>query len=137
MFSDDLAMDRTGWSAGAQLRWDIFDGYLTRGKVDEAVALSEKTGVELDDARRRIEHEVRTAFSNFSEAREVLASQAKVQEQADEALRLAIVRSETGTGTQLDVLNAQTALTEARSTQIQAQHDLAVAVARLERAVGR
>ena len=39
-------------------------------------------------------------------------------------------------GTQLDVLSAQTALTEARSTQVQALHDYAVARARLERAIG-
>ena len=39
----------------------------------------------------------------------------KVVEQADEALRLANARAEAGTGTQLDVLSAQTALTEALS----------------------
>ena len=37
----------------------------------------------------------------------------------------------------MDVLGAQTALTEARTTQIQALHDYAVARARLERAIGR
>ena len=92
--------------------------------------------LELDDTARRIELEVRTAFSNFIESRELLESQKKVVEQAEEALRLATVRSQAGTGTQLDVLGAQTALTEARTTQIQALHDYAVARARLERAVG-
>ncbi len=71
------------------------------------------------------------------EAREVLDSQKIVQEQAEEALRLATVRSQAGTGTQLDVLNAQTALTEARTTQIQAMRDYTVARARLERATGQ
>jgi outer membrane protein TolC len=65
-----------------------------------------------------------------------LKSQEKVVEQAEESLRLASARSEAGTATQLDVLSAQTALTEARTTQIQALHDYAVARARLERAVG-
>ena len=55
---------------------------------------------------------------------------------ADEALRLAKAHAEAGTSTQLDVLSAQTALTEARSTQIQALRDHAVARARLERASG-
>jgi outer membrane protein len=79
---------------------------------------------------------VRTDYSNFIEAREVLESQKKVQEEAEEALRLANARSEAGTGTQLDVLNAQTSLTQARSTQVQALHDYDVARARLERAIG-
>jgi outer membrane protein TolC len=36
----------------------------------------------------------------------------------------------------LDVLSAQTSLTQARSTQIQALHDYDVARAKLERAMG-
>ena len=39
-------------------------------------------------------------------------------------------------GTQLDVLDAQTSLTQARTTQIQAQHDYVAARARVERAIG-
>jgi outer membrane protein TolC len=102
----------------------------------EARALHEKAGIELDETSRRIELEVRTAFSNFREAEELLKSQEKVVEQGEEALRLATARSQAGSATQLDVLGAQTALTEARTTQVQALHDYAVARARLERATG-
>ena len=136
IFSSDLTREVHGWIAGVQVTWDIFDGLRTSGKVKEAQALYERAGIELDDTGRRIELEVRTAYSNFIEADEMLKSQEKVAEQADEALRLAISRSGAGTGTQLDVLGAQTALTEARTTQIQALHDYSVARARLERAVG-
>jgi len=136
LLSHDLTEEKNGWIAGVQMTWNFFDGQRTKGKVMEATALYERVGVELDDAGRRIELEVRTAFSNFIEADEVLKSQEKVVEQAEEALRLARARSEAGTGTQLDVLSAQTALTEARTTQIQALHDYSVARARLERAVG-
>src|SRR5262249_30039032 len=122
---------------GVQMSWDIFDGLYTKGRVDQAKALQRRAEFDLEDNSRRIELEVRTAYSNFVEGREVLESQKKVQEQAEEALRLATVRSEAGTGTQLDVLNAQTALTEARTTQIEALHDYAVARARLERAIGQ
>src|SRR5207249_9030973 len=113
-FSDDPGRDVSGWNAGLQLNWDIFDGFLTRGKVDEAKALDKKAEYDVEDASRRIELEVRTAYSNFIEAKEVLESQKKVVEQAEEALRLANARADAGTGTQLDVLSAQTALTEAR-----------------------
>ena len=65
-----------------------------------------------------------------------MESQKKVVEQAEEALRLARARADAGTGTQLDVLSAQTALTEARTTDVRARRDYAVAVARLERAIG-
>ena len=136
-FSRDLSDELAGWFVGGQLSWYVFDGLLTKGKVDEAKARRQQADVALDEAGRRIELEVRTAYSHFVEARELLESQKKVQEQAEEALRLARVRSEAGSGTQLDVLNAQTSLTESRTTQIQALRDYAVARARLERAMGQ
>jgi outer membrane protein TolC len=119
------------------MSWDIFDGLLTRGKVLQARAQLDRSRAELEDSSRRIELEVRTAYSTFIEAREVLESQEKVQEEAEEALRLARARADAGTGTQLDVLDAETSLTQARTTQVQALHDYAVARARLERATGQ
>jgi outer membrane protein len=135
-FSDDLSRDVSGWHAGAQVNWDIFDGWLTKGRVRQARALHDRARTELEETTRQIELDVRTAYSSFVEAREVLESQRKVQEQAEEALRLANSRAEAGSGTQLDVLNAQTSLTEARTTRIQAVRDYLVARARLMRAIG-
>jgi len=125
-----------GLTAGAQVSWNIFDGFLTKGKVQQAKALYQGSQVDVDNEVRSIELEVRTDYSNFIEASETLESQKKVQEEAEEALRLATARNDAGTGTQLDVLSAETSLTQARSTQIQALHDYDVARARLERAIG-
>jgi outer membrane protein len=117
ILSMDIGDTKYGFLGGVQMTWNLFDGRRTHGKVLEATALYEKAGVEVDDTGRRIELEVRTAYSNFIEADEVLKSPA-------------------GTGTQLDVLSAQTALTDARTTQVLALHDYSVARARLERAIG-
>jgi len=136
VFGDRLGDELHGWNAGVQATWDIFDGRRTRGRIVEAQALAEQAEVRVEDVSRRISVEVRTAYSNFLEAREVLGSQRKVVEQANEALRLATARAEAGSGTQLDVLSAQTALTEAATTQNMATHDYMVALARLQRAVG-
>ena len=135
-FSRDLGDEFDGWNAGAELSWNIFDGALTHGKVIQANAQYAHAKTDLDDQSRQIELAVRTAYSDFIEARETLESQEKVQEQAEEALREARARAEAGTGTQLDVLDAETSLTQARTTQIQAQHDYVAARARLERAIG-
>lgn len=136
-FRDEFFEDIAGANAGVELNWSLFDGRLTRGRILEAEALYTKSKVVLEDNVRRVEQEVRTAYSSFLEAREVLDSQTKVQEKAEEALRLATARYDAGTSTQLDVLNAQTALTEARTTQIQALHDYEVARARLDHAIGQ
>ena len=133
---NDIGYTLHGWNAGGQLSWSIFDGMLTHGKVIQAKALYDKSKTDVVDTGRQIELEVRTAYSEFIEAREVLESQQKVQEEAEEALREAEARAEAGTGTQLDVLDAQTSLTQARTTEIQALHDYDTARAQLERAIG-
>ena len=135
-FNRDLSSPLDGWNVGAQLSWNFWDAGLTKGKVEAAKARRSKAQIDIDDTARRIELEVRTAHSNLIEAREVLESQSKVIEQAEEALRLSVARSDAGTGTQLDVLSAQTALTEARNTYSVALRDFSVARARLDRSMG-
>ncbi len=125
-----------GWNIGAQVNWDIFDGLLTHGKVVQAKALYAKSNTAVDEEVRNIELEVRTAYSDFLEAQQVLESQKTVLEEAEESLREANARASAGTGTQLDVLDAENSLTQARSTQVQALHDYDAARARFERAIG-
>jgi len=125
-----------GWNAGAQVTWNIFDGLLTHGKVVQAKALYHKSKTAVDEKSRQIELEVRTTYSDFIGAQEVLESQKTVQAEAEESLREAYARASAGTGTQLDVLDAETSLTTARSTQVQALHDYDAARARFERAIG-
>jgi outer membrane protein len=138
-FSDDIGQEVHGWTTGLQLSWDLFDGLATQGRIQQATALYDRARVELTDARRRIEQEVRTTYSTFMEAREVLESQRRVVEQAEEALRQVTELNKAGAegGTQLDVLSSQTALTDARTTQVQALRDYDAARARLERAIGQ
>jgi outer membrane protein len=135
-YENNLNADLSGWIAGAQVTWSIFDGQLTRGNVIEAQAHYERAKLDVDESRRQIELDVRTAYSNLTETRELLESQKLVREQAQEALRLAEARHAAGSATQLDVINAQTALTQARTTQAQALHDYAAARARLQGALG-
>src|SRR5215469_13383160 len=131
-----LTWDFHGFNAGGQVSWNIFDGLLTHGKVMEAKANYEKSQNDVTDETRQIELEVRTSYSDFVEATEVLDSQKTVLAEAAEALREAQARFDAGTGTQLDVLDAETSLTQARDTNAQALHDYDAARARLERAIG-
>jgi outer membrane protein TolC len=135
-YENNISADLYGWVVGAQISWNIFDSGLTRGKIEESKARYEQARLDVDESRRQIELEVRTAYSNFIEAREVLESQKEVQAEAEEALRQAEARLAAGSSTQLDVLDSQTALTQARTTQAQALHDYSVARARLQRAEG-
>jgi outer membrane protein TolC len=109
---------------------------LTHGKVVQAKALYAKSQTAVDEELRNVELEVRTSYSDLQKAQEVLESQKTVLEEAEESLREANARFDAGTGTQLDVLDAENQLTQARSTNVQALHDYDAARARFERAIG-
>jgi outer membrane protein len=135
-FANDPATTREGWVAGASVSWALFDGMLTRGKVSEARAQLEESNLDYADMHRQVELEVRQAYSDYLQTLELIEAQKKTVEEAEESLRLASARFQAGTGTQLDVLSAQTALTDARSNEVQALHDYNVAIATLERVTG-
>jgi len=132
----DLAKVTNGWYLGVNGTWAIFDGFQTRGQVEQARASLASAKVNLSDSLQQVDLEVQKAYAQAKVSREVIASQAKVVEQADEALRLARERLNAGAGTQLDVLNARLALTKARTTQKQALSDYNVALAEYDRATG-
>lgn len=125
-----------GWMAGVQSNWAIFDGKATAGRVGQAKSRASQARYSAEERQLAVEVEVRQAHSALIEATEMLDSSGKVVEQARESLRLAQARFQAGTATQLDVLTAQSQLTQARSNLAQAQHDYAVAIATLSRATG-
>lgn len=126
-----------GYNAGGQVSWNIFDGLLTHGKVVQAKSVYDKSKNDVTEERRDIELQVRTSYSDFIEATEVLDSQKTVLAEAEESLRESQARFDAGTGTQLDVLDAETSLTQARAINAQALHDYDATRARLERAIGQ
>jgi outer membrane protein TolC len=136
MFTNEIDELREGWTVGARLDWAIFDGMLTRGRVTQARALLQEANLDYADERRQVELEVRQAYSDYLQTLELIEAQKKTTEQAEESLRLAEARFRAGTGTQLDVLSAQTALTDARSNEVQALYEYNVAIATLERVTG-
>lgn len=125
-----------GWSAELQVNWSIFDGRATAGRVVQAKSRATQSRLAADERTLAVEVEVRQAHASFTEAVELLTSSDKVVAQAWESLRLAQAKFQAGTATQLDVLTAQAQLTLARSNLAQAQHDYAVALAALRRAMG-
>ncbi len=119
-FSDSLRDVATGWFFGVTGSLPIFDGFLTAGQVKQARAVLSEAKITYDDSVRQVELEIQQAYSNLQQDRELYDSQSKNVDQAREALRLASARLGVGAGVQLDVLNAQLALTQAQSTRLSA-----------------
>lgn len=132
--SEDLDKTVDGWFFGFTGQWNIFDGLATAGRVKQARAQLESAHINYSDSVQKVDLEVQTAYANLQTARETIRSQQKNVEQANESLRLANERFSAGAGTQLEVLDARTALTKARSTELQSRGDYNSALAEFDRA---
>jgi outer membrane protein TolC len=126
-----------GWTAGVQANWAIFDGRATAGRVAQARSRAAQAQLSREERQLGVDIEVREAHSSLVESAELLTASSRVIEQARESLRLARARFGAGTATQLDVLQAQSALTAAQSNLASARHGYAVALAALHRATGQ
>ena len=114
--------------------WTLFDGMQTTGRLEQLKAQYAAAEVAVEEKRRSVESEVRDAVVKMEEAQELVISQQKNVEQARESLRLAEARFNVGAGIQLDIINAQSNLTQARFNELQGRYDYNVALALLERA---
>lgn len=125
-----------GAIAGLQFSWAIFDGFLTAGKVAEAQGRRDQVVHNTDDFRRRVGLEVRTAWERMRQARVILQVQGGNVTAAGRTIDLAETRFSTGSGSQVEVLSAQTALTDARDFYAVALRNYSVAYSQLLRATG-
>jgi outer membrane protein TolC len=125
-----------GWIAQVQGSMPIWDSGQIAGQVIQQRALLSEAKITYDDDVRQVELEVQTAYSNLQQNRELITSQEKNVEQAEEALRLAKARLDAGAGVQLDVLNAQVQLLTAQSTRLQALFGYNSSLAEFDRATG-
>lgn len=114
--------------------WTLFDGMQTTGRLEQLKAQYAAAEVAVEEKRREIESQVRDAVVKLEEAQEIVISQKKNVEQARESLRLAEARFNVGAGIQLDIINAQSNLTQAQFNELQGRFDYNVALALLERA---
>ncbi len=125
-----------GWLAEVQGSIPIWDSGAIAGQVIQQRALLFEAKNTYDDDVRQVELEIQQAYSNLQQNRELIQSQEKNVEQAEEALRLAKARLDAGAGVQLDVLNAQVQLLTAQSTRLQALFGYNSSLAEFDRATG-
>lgn len=135
-FAASSREEQHGWQAGARASWKIFDSFATAGRVAEAEAARNEAQLALGQGEHNVDVEVRRAYYSYRNAIDLVAASRKVVDQAVESLRLAKARFDAGTATQLDVLDSQVALTQARTNEVQALHDANLVAARLEKATG-
>jgi len=128
---------RRGWNGELKLSFPIFLGFKTAGTIERARAALLTAQARRDQAREQVELEVAQARAELERARALLVARRATVRQAKRAHYLAGVRYANGMATQLEVSDARVLTQQAEVNQVQATRDYLLALAQLERALGR
>ncbi len=136
LYFPDLNIIRGNWALSAQLRVPVFDGYRVDHMEQEAQAAINAEQAHTQNTERQIRSDVEQTLADFqASARKVEITKVQLQ-QAHEAVAIARTRYETGSSTNLDLLDAETAESEAKLMNLEAMYRLVISKYELDRAVG-
>jgi outer membrane protein TolC len=126
----------SNWYSGISVGLSIFDGFATKAKVDAAKARYAEAYLSKANLSDQIAVDIRQGCLDLKEAQAIIDSQRDNIGEAREALRIANVSYDNGEGTNLDVLDAQLALSQAEENYVQGIYDYLMAQAYLDRTMG-
>lgn len=124
------------WSVGVSATWSVFDSGLTSSRVKQANASVDKAAEMARQTSDAVQLDVRNAYLSMKEAEKRIDTSKVAVDKAQEDYKIAQVRYSAGVGTNLDVIDAQVALTQAKTNYIQAMYDYNTSKAKLEKAMG-
>jgi outer membrane protein TolC len=124
------------WSAGVTLRWNLFNGFADRARIEEASSAMNRARAVEKQATAGVKLEVRRAQADLEAARQRMIVAESTITQAEESLRITKNRYEAGLTTVTELLRSETALAEAQSRHVIAIHDQRLAGVALEFAMG-
>lgn len=128
--------ENNNWSVGAGLTWSLWDGGQSNEKVkmakDALEIAKEKNSAQIDSVML----DVRQAYLKMKSAEQTINSTKTAVASGMENYRIASLRYRAGVGTNLDVIDAETALVTARNNYVDALYNYNMAVAQLEQAMG-
>ena len=108
LYDDEIfSGDASGYLAGIQLKWDLFEGYKRFGKLQKSQATYEKARLEYDSYVSKSEMERNRAGRALKDAENKLNLTRLALEQAEESLRIRSNRFEQGLEKTSDLLTAE------------------------------
>ncbi|MFH1390506.1 MAG: TolC family protein [Candidatus Margulisiibacteriota bacterium] len=125
------------WSVIGAASWTIFDGLGRENRIKEAVANLEAQKEAEEQVRNGVALEVRDVYLTLKSASETIASAKKAVASAEENQKVMTSRFASGAGTNIEVLDAQVSLTQARINYLQSLFDLETAKAKLNKVIGK
>ncbi len=125
------------WSAAAQVDLPLFTGGNTRGRINTARANLRASEENLAEAERAARLEIETAKRNLEAAAEAISVSREGASAAEEDNRLSQGFYTHGLVPILNLVESQAALVEAKTNAVNAIYDYWIALASLDRAMGR
>jgi outer membrane protein TolC len=124
------------WTLGVLARWEVFDGGARGAEIDVAEAALERATAQEAQTRNDVLLDVTRAHLLLVEAERQVDLTSKSADQAGREYRILEARFREGVVTSTDVLDAQSALAQARDEDVRARADYAAALANWARATG-
>ncbi|HEY3308020.1 MAG TPA: TolC family protein [Desulfuromonadaceae bacterium] len=128
--------DNDAWLAGIGLKWNLFDGFRTRHESERAVANRLAAAEMLDDKIKIIRYQLEESYLRREEMGKRREIARHALQDAEETVRLLSRRFENSLATMADILDAQTALDQARVSKIEAESNWILAGGRIYYSAG-
>lgn len=135
-YEPNIEVLRGNWYANLSVNVPIFNGNLTENKVNQADAQIDAADKKIQETKENITTEVYQTESNLKSSMSKIKSTEEQMEYAAQSLERAKLRYRDGTGTNLEVLDSETALTQAHLLNVQAVYKSIISYYSLRRAVG-
>lgn len=134
--SDWPGDDDENWSVGVTASMNVFDSGVTWSKIHAAQENLAKAKESQRQIKDNVELEVRTDYLNLREAEKRITTTQVAIASAEEDYHIAVVRYQAGVGTNIDVMDAQEALTQAKTNYYQALYNYNTSKAALNTSMG-
>jgi outer membrane protein TolC len=138
--SDDFVPPTSDFSqtttAAVELSIPVFDGRAAEGRVRQARAELSKQELALTALKQDVALQVQQAYQNVTAGAQRIEAAGATVGRAQRALEIAQTRFKNGLSTQVELNDAELALTQAQTTVARALYDYNVAQAELVRAMG-
>ncbi len=134
-FNDDFW--NPSLSVGLQLTWNLFNGFQSAARLQQAEIQRRRAQVQLDQLRQAVKVEVRRAVRDLETARERIESQRTNVRRAELNYDHVSQRVSEGVARPIELREASDQLDQSRLNYLQAIYDFLVARSNLETALGQ
>ncbi|WP_028524137.1 TolC family protein [Runella limosa] len=122
---------------GLSVNIPVFDGFAKKYKIQQAKFTVDKVKQSMSLVEQSIDLQIRSANITIVNGLETLKSQKRNLDLAQEVVRVSKIKYQSGTGSNIEVINAESALKEAQTNYFASLYDLLLAKIDLDKAKGK